>query len=215
MEKKQKKTAESHNRFGKQNRDAVACSIRAKEGGDENNRVFTLSFSSEEPYERWFGNEILSHDGGAVNLKRLEEIGVVLYNHDRDKVIGKITSVRIENDRGEAEIEFDTDEFAETIRQKVASGTLKGVSVGYTVEGWESVPEGKWSQNGKFKGPCEVATHWTPFEISIVSVPADPTVGVGRQAEDGQTPESGDGTHDSWERAAYIRELQLQINKNL
>ena len=48
--------------------------------GEGNERKFTLSFSSEEPYERWWGNEILDHASGAVDLARLNEIGVVLFN---------------------------------------------------------------------------------------------------------------------------------------
>ena len=58
--------------------------------GEGNERKFTLSFSSEEPYERWWGNEILDHASGAVDLARLNEIGVVLFNHNRDSVIGRI-----------------------------------------------------------------------------------------------------------------------------
>ena len=64
-------------------------SIRAMEG-EGNERKFIISFSSEEPYERWFGTEILSHDAGAVDLTRLNEIGVVLFNHNVNKVVGKI-----------------------------------------------------------------------------------------------------------------------------
>ena len=158
-------------------------SIRAIEDGEENNRKFTLSFSSEEPYTRWFGPEILDHADGAIDLTRLTDMGVVLFNHDRDKVMGKITRAWIEDARGCAEIEFDTDERAEIIRQKVESGTLKGVSVGYMVDSWEEVMPGKVSADGRFTGPCSIARKWTPLEISIVSVPADATVGVGRELE--------------------------------
>ena len=54
---------------------------------DEENRTVELSFSSEEPCERWFGTEILCHDEECVDLKRLKEIGVCLFNHDCDKPI--------------------------------------------------------------------------------------------------------------------------------
>ena len=155
--------------------------IRAAE--EEGSRRYTLSFSSEEPYMRWFGNEVLDHGEGAVDLSRLSDIGVVLFNHKRDEVIGKITRAWIENNRGQAEIEFDTDDQSEMIRQKVDSGTLKGVSVGYQVDSWEEVMPGKSSADGRFTGPCSIARKWTPYEISIVSVPADSTVGVGREME--------------------------------
>ena len=109
------------------------CSIRAMEG-EGNERKFLLSFSSEEPYERWWGLEILEHKQDSVDLTRLNTIGCLLFNHHRDKVIGKVNKAWIENDRGCAEVEFDTDAESEVIFQKVSSGTLKGVSVGYTFD---------------------------------------------------------------------------------
>ena len=177
--------------------------LRAVEG-EENTRKFTLSFSSEEPYMRWFGNEILDHKDGAIDMTRLTEMGVVLYNHNRDNVIGKVTRAWIEDGKGRAEIEFDSDDQSEVIRQKVESGTLKGVSVGYMVDSWEEVMPGKQSSDGRFTGPCSIARRWAPYEISIVSIPADTTVGVGREMEQVQE-------RDLME--TYAR--QLQYNKNL
>lgn len=171
--------------------------------GEGNERKFLLSFSSEEPYERWFGTEILDHGPGAVDLTRLNDIGCLLFNHNRDKVIGKILRAWVENNRGCAEVEFDADDEAEVIYQKVQSGTLKGVSVGYRIDALEEVMAGKQSADGRFTGPCEIARKWWPFEISIVSVPADGTVGVGREAEfSGTVP-------------LCVYESQLQINKNV
>ena len=57
---------------------------------DEEKRTAELSFSSEEPYNRWWGTEILDHSEGCVDLVRLQEIGCMLFNHNRDKVIGKV-----------------------------------------------------------------------------------------------------------------------------
>lgn len=183
--------------------------IRAVEG-EGNERKFVLSFSSEEPYDRWFGPEILDHSDGCVDLTRLNEIGVVLYNHNRDAVIGKVTRAWIEDGRGNAEIEFDTDDESETIYQKVKSGTLKGVSVGYMVDTWEEVMPGKQSEDGRFTGPCSIARKWAPFEISIVSVPADPTVGVGRDMEEPEPPKDAKKKCIPLELAAR----QLQINQS-
>ncbi|MBO5573369.1 MAG: HK97 family phage prohead protease [Clostridium sp.] len=183
-------------------REFIAADIRMRKEGEEDSRVFELSWSSEEPYTRWFGPEILDHSDGCVDLSRLNEIGVVLFNHDRNKVIGKILNARIENRRGVAEIEFDSDEASETVYQKVKSGTLKGVSVAYAVDSWEEVMPGKQSADGRFTGPCSIARKWTPYEVSIVSVPADPTVGVGRTMDAASDPDD-------------LRARQLQININL
>lgn len=148
-------------------------------------RTFILSFSSEEPYERFFGPEILDHGEGAADFTRLNEIGVLLFNHNYDKVVGRILRAEVKDGRGEAVVKFDDDEFSEVIYKKVESGTLKGVSVGYIVDNWEEVKKGQKSKDGRFEGPCFIALKWRAFEISIVSVPADATVGVGRSAENG------------------------------
>lgn len=187
-------------------RDLEINSIRKMEG-EGNDRKFQLSFSSEEPYERYWGREILDHAAGAVDLTRLQEIGCVLFNHDRDVVIGKVVRVWLENNRGYAEIEFDSDDESEKIYQKVANGTLKGVSVGYRVTIWEEVLDNKTSSDGRFRGPARIARKWMPFEISIVSVPADSTVGVGRELE---TEVSGQNRGNT----LAMNERQLAVNKN-
>ena len=155
--------------------------VGIKAFGDENEGKYELSFSSEDPYRRWFGTEILDHKDGAINLKRLNSIGCLLFNHNRDSVIGRIEKAWLEDGKGKAIVLFDSDEDAVKIKNKVDSKTLKGVSVAYSVEVWETVKEGSKSADGRFNGPCEIARKWTPHEISIVSVPADPTVGVGRE----------------------------------
>ena len=189
-------------------RESVTGEIRGLEGEE---RKFILSFSSEEPYKRWFGNEILDHSPDAIDLERLSEIGCVLFNHNRDKVIAKIISTWTEDNRGMAKIEFDADEESESIFQKVKGGSLKGVSVGYSVSAWESVDLNKKSADGRFAGPVEIAKRWCPYEISIVSIPADPTVGVGRELEEKQK-EQNEG-NDVLSAAMY--EKQLQINNNI
>lgn len=172
---------------------------------DEDKRQVELSFSSEEPYMRWFGNEILSHKEGALDLTRLNEIGCLLFNHKRDEVIGRIDKAWVKDNRGHALVTFDEDEESDKIYQKVKSGTLKAVSVGYRVDSWEEVNAGKTSTDGHI-GPCSVALKWMPYEISIVSVPADATVGVGRELEE-ELP-----TTRSQPLSVYER--QIQINNN-
>lgn len=154
---------------------------------DTDSRTVELSFSSETPYGRWFGYEILCHDEECINLERFNNgLGTLLFNHDHDAVVGHIEKVWIEDNRGKALVRFDEDEQSETIFQKVQSGTLQGVSVGYSIKRYEALNEkDSVSSNGRFKGPdTYVVTDWEPLEISIVSVPADATVGVGRSAEE-------------------------------
>lgn len=78
--------------------------------------------------------------------------------------------------------------------------------MGYRVEDWEEVAPNKQSQDGRFTGPCSIAKKWAPYEVSIVSVPADPTVGVGRSM-DGTQQDDQDAIFET-----YVR--QLQYNQN-
>jgi HK97 family phage prohead protease len=170
---------------------------------DEEKRTAEVSFSSEEPYQRWDGLEILDHSDGCVDLSRLKNIGCVLFNHDSNQVIGQILKADIKDKRGIATIKFDDDEASDVIFQKVKSGTLKGLSVGYRTLTIERVPANKKSSDGRFTGPCYIAKRWMPYEISIVSVPADATVGVGR-SDEGQKGRS----------LGYFSR-QLQYNQNI
>lgn len=193
-------------------REMAKNSIRAL-SGEGNERKFILSFSSEEPYQRCWGVEVLDHSEGAVDLTRINEIGCLLFNHNRDAVVGKITKAWIEGGRGMAEVEFDSDDDSELIFQKVANGTLKGVSVGYQIDSWEEVALGKQSADGKAIGPAAIARKWTPYEISIVSVPADPTVGVGRELSE-QPVFKAKRSIDWFERQIQINETNVNYGGN-
>ena len=179
---------------------------------DTDSRTVELSFSSETPYGRWFGDEILCHDEECINLERFNNgLGTVLFNHDRDAVVGHIEKVWLEDNRGKALARFDTDEQSETIFQKVQSGTLQGVSVGYAINRYEVLEdEDTKSTNGRFNGPAYVVTDWEPLEISIVSVPADPTVGVGRSAEEIHTSidTQEDNTRMDQEKNLEVQEVK-------
>lgn len=161
----------------------LRADVQTVEGEDN---AIELSFSSEAPYDRSFGPEILDHSKSSVRLQRLKDTGCVLFNHDRDRVIAGIKKVWLGDDgKCRAKIVFDEDEPSQIIKKKVESGTLKGVSVGYQVYAWEEVRKGAKTADGKYKGYCWVARDWEPYEFSIVSVPADTTVGVGRSLKNG------------------------------
>lgn len=151
----------------------------------EEKRTAELTFSSETPYKRWFGLEILDHSENSVDLTRLQEIGVLLFNHEPDHPIGRVEKVWIGDDsRGHALVKFDADEESDRIFKKVSGGSLRGVSVGYRIKEYTQLKEGETSKDGRFKGPAVIVSQWEPLEISIVSVPADAGVGVGRSIED-------------------------------
>ena len=160
----QKKAMEQRKKEKQTTRELTVNSIRAMEG-EGNERKFILSFSSEEPYERWWGTEILDHSDGAVDLTRLNEIGVLLFNHDRNRVIGKVNRAWIEDLRGMAEVEFDSDEDADLIYQKVKSGTLKTTSVGYQID--PTVGVGRELEEETEQGTQSRSTDWFERQLQI------------------------------------------------
>lgn len=150
---------------------------------DEKNRTVPVSFSSEKPVKRWFGDEYLLHSKGAVDLSRLKQMGTVLLNHDPSRIVGPLTGAKIEDSRGVAVAGFDDDEIGNMAIGKVKSGSLRGVSVGYRVIKFRDVmrdEEYELPDGRKIKGPAMVATRWVPFEVTLTPIPADSSVGVGR-----------------------------------
>lgn len=159
---------------------------------DAEKRTIELAFSSDVELERWAGAaEQLSHQPGACELTRLNDGAPLLFNHDLGKVIGVVENARIDADgKGRAVVRFSRSAEAETVWQDVQDGILRNVSVGYRIKDIKL----KESRDGL---DVYEATKWEPFEISIVSVPADTSVGVGRALN----TEPDDSDEDDQERS--------------
>ena len=169
-----------------------------RESVDVEKRTVEVAFSSEEPVERWFGEEVLSHAAGAVDLSRLNDGGAVLFNHGWSDQIGVIERAWIDADkRGRALVRFGNGAKAAEKFQDVQDGILRHISVGYRVE--DMVLDNPDADDEDYR---YIVTRWMPYEISFVTVPADPTVGVGRSAEPfienpvNPTPEKGNRNMD-------------------
>lgn len=144
---------------------------------DEEKRTIELSFSSDEPAERWFGWEILDHSPGAMRMERLERNAPFLLDHDRTQQIGVVERAEIGADRkGRATVRLSKSAKAEEIFQDIKDGIRTLISVGYRI--YEAVLE----KESKEDGNTYRITDWEPMEISLVSIPLDISVGVGRAA---------------------------------
>jgi len=155
-------------------RDLVIHEARAL---DEEKRTVELAFSSETEVERWFGIEVLDHKPGAMRTARLEGGAALLVNHDWDDQVGVVESVTLGADRkGRAVVRFGRGARASEVFQDVIDKIRRHVSVGYSIHKVE------FEERPGLADMCRV-TDWEPHEISIVSVPADVSVGVGRSKE--------------------------------
>jgi len=150
-------------------------------------RTYEFPFSSEFPVSRYFGNEILSHEIKAADLSRLNDGAPLLFNHNPDRVIGVVERAYIDGNkrRGYARVRFSRNAFAQEILSDVKDGVLRNVSFGYSIDKMEERGSGDF-----------VATAWSPYEISVVSVPADPGVGIGRSFKADKPAASAAPSHD-------------------
>lgn len=150
-----------------------------RDGLDQDKRTIELSFSSELPVERSWGVEILDHSGESVRLGRMLAGAPLLSDHSNSirSQIGIVESVRIDSDRkGRAVVRFGKSAADDEIFQKVQDGIIRNVSVGYIIHRAEV--EGDEDGFETYR-----VVDWEPFEISLVAVPADESVGVGRALE--------------------------------
>ena len=142
---------------------------------NEEARTVNIAVSSELPVERSFGREILVHEEGAIDLGFLSSgRAPLLLDHDMERQIGVIESVELSGDRVmRAKVRFGRSALAQEVFQDVVDGIRGNVSVGYRVNKMERSTTDK---------DAYLVRSWSPLEVSVVSIPADPSVGVGRSA---------------------------------
>lgn len=187
---------------------------RAAASIDIEGRTVELAFSSEVPYERWWGIEVLDHSEKSVDLSRLADgRHPLLINHDSDKQPGVIEKAWIGDDRvGRSVARFGRSALANDAFIDVQDGIKTLVSVGYRIDEIieeSTAKDGTVSVLRKMSGdefralilsddfarsiedlarsnddpPVFRVTRWTPYENSLVAIPADTSVGVGRELE--------------------------------
>jgi HK97 family phage major capsid protein len=159
----------------------------------------TLSVSSETPYLRndWWEDpwvEVLGHKPDEVDLSRLNGGAPILANHDRFTAtgdtplagIGAADRAWLDGGRVYADITVSARAALADLRQDIVDGLVRNVSVAYVIE------ERVLTKSGEGRQPDEYrVTRWTPHEISLVDIPADASVGIGRAA-DGAMPAKAD-----------------------
>lgn len=147
---------------------------------DEEARTVELIFSTGAAVERmdWYSGtrylEVLSLDPAHVKIDRLNQGGPLLDSHGSYSVLSMLGavvpgSVKLSKKEARATVRFSKRAEVEPIWQDVKDGLVKSVSVGYRSYAYEETPPKK-----KDGLPVRTATSWEPFEVSMVSIPADP-----------------------------------------
>lgn len=148
---------------------------------DEQTRTATMAVASETPYDRWWGTEVLKCGATNVRLQRMLAGANLLMDHDTKDVVGVVESVQIGTDKiVRAVVRFGKSARAEEVWGDVRDGIRRSVSVGYMIH--EAVLARRSDDEDELDEYH--VTDWEPYEVSLVSVPADPTVGIGRAADE-------------------------------
>jgi len=156
--------------------------LEARAGVDpEDVARYEVAFSSDKEIERqgWFGKfrEVLDHSVGAVEMHRFTSGTAAVLEEHRGAPIGVIESASIDPDGvGRAVIRFSRTQRGKDAEMDVNDAVRQNISVGY-------IPKrAKLVEESSDKGDLWRITLWEPVELSLVGVPADPSVGVGRDA---------------------------------
>lgn len=149
----------------------------AMEAVVEDDRRVRMAISSESPVERSYGAEVLDHAPESIDLSFLNSgRAPLLLDHDPEKQIGVIESVSLDGlaRKLRATVRFGKSALASEVYGDVADNIRGNVSIGYSISKMQKDKDGRTYR----------AVAWRPMEASIVSIPADVTVGVGRNLEE-------------------------------
>lgn len=143
---------------------------------DKEKRTVNIAVSSELPVERSFGKEILVHEAEAIDMEFIASgRAPLLLDHDMERQIGVVESVELSKDRKlRAKVRFSRSALAEDVLRDIEDGIRGNISVGYRVN--------EMSRDDKQRDVYRVRS-WRPLEVSVVSIPADVSVGVGRSVD--------------------------------
>jgi len=154
---------------GKTLKRALSVDFRAC---DDEDRSLEFPFASEMPVERYYGMEVLDMDTKSMDLSRLNDGAPLLYQHDADRIVGVVQRAYIKNKRAYARVKLANNELGREMQDLIRDGIIRNVSFGYKIDAMEA---------DESTTPVTYrATKYQPFEISLVTIPADNSVGLGR-----------------------------------
>lgn len=143
---------------------------------DTEARAVSAAVSSTTPVDRGTFVEVLDHSARAIDLGRASKGLSLIFGHDQAKPIGLADQFATDGTTLRCRLTFGRSQAAEEAWKDVQAGTLRHLSIGYVVH------DTKKDANGTVR-----VTLWEPYEVSLVTVPADPNVGIGRSFTKGNT----------------------------
>lgn len=147
---------------------------------DQDSSVIRFPVASDTPIQRWYGKEILSHKPGAMVMGERQKTLPLLFNHNRDKLLGVVEKLDQDEHRTYATVRFSSSEEGQKAKAMVDERVLVNCSFQYEILDYDMV---------RGEDPADdqlIATSWEIYEVSLVTIPADSNVGVYRDLETNQ-----------------------------
>lgn len=144
--------------------------VRADELQENDDRRIDVICATEYEYNQWFGREILRVDSESVDLTRLNSgTSPVLLDHSRDglKQVGVVENARIVNRQLLTTLRFSKNPLGDEIYRDILDGIRSQISNGYRILSYEV-------DDSNRQDPLYTITNWLPYEVSVVTVNADP-----------------------------------------
>lgn len=155
-------------------------------------RTVSASLSSEQPVKRFDGEEVLSHAPDAVDLSRAPL--PLLCSHNSEVLpVGIVEGLSVADAKLKGTIRLSANQDA--LWQDITDGILRNLSIGYQIIKRKKTKLGF------------IATKWMPYEVSLVSAPADATVGIGRNLQNEKGKKTMDRNDILKSKKAAIDEL--------
>lgn len=144
---------------------------------DQDSSVIRFPVASDTPIQRWYGQEILSHKPGAMVIGERQKTLPLLFNHNRDKLLGVVEKLDQDEHRTYATVRFSSSEEGQKAKAMVDERVLVNCSFQYEILDYDMV-RGEDPDDDQL-----IATSWEIYEVSLVTIPADSNVGVYRDFE--------------------------------
>ena len=137
------------------------------------------TIATQTPVQRYGVAEVLDCSATGVDLSR-SPLPLIISHDSQQLSIGLVENLRAMGDRVAGEVRFASSVEAQQVRTDVLGGIHRSLSVGYAY-----LDEGAPIEGG-------LMYRWQPYEVSIVSVPADPQAGFFRSLKTTNTMNTQD-----------------------
>ena len=134
---------------------------------DDDSEGFWATLSTEYAVDRGGEFEVLLHEGSAVDLSRAP-LPLIVSHNTEDLNIGVVERLKITGRKLKGFIRFSKSKNVVDIVNDVKAGILTSLSIGYQI------------LDSYYEDNYLIAKKWAPYEVSLVSVGADPGAGIGR-----------------------------------